>query len=218
MAVIGISGSPKKGGNVDRMVQALLEKSGRETLFVNLSRLRFDPCRGCCHLCASTNMCGVKDDLHPYLAPIRDAEALVLGTPYQLGHPTGFMFNFITRLECFRHVTKVLYNKPAILVSAGSQNKELQLKKGIPRYETLVEHGQQIKTLGHIYYNSKSPPCLRCGEGQHCRIGAYWKYVVEEDEEKMTSTEVSTDLIQNWEDDPETAEQIEHYASFLKAI
>lgn len=218
MAILGISGSPKKGGNTDRMIKALLEKSGKETEFVNLSRLRFDPCRGCCHLCASTNMCGVKDDLHPYLALVRDAEALVLGTPYQLGMPTGFMFNFITRLECFRHVHLALFEKPAILVSAGSQKKELQINKGIPMFEKIVSHGQQIKPLGHIYYNSQSPPCLRCGEGQHCKIGAYWKYVVEKDEEKLKNTDVSTDLIKNWEDSAEIVKEVHYYGKILELL
>jgi multimeric flavodoxin WrbA len=67
VAVLGVSGSPKVGGNTDRMIKAVLEKSGKETDFINLSTLRFDPCRGCCHLCASTNICGRKDKLHPYL-------------------------------------------------------------------------------------------------------------------------------------------------------
>ncbi len=218
MAILGISGSPKKGGNTDRMVQALLEKSGKETEFVNLSRLTFDPCRGCCHLCASTNMCGIKDGLHPYLALVRDAEALVLGTPYQRGHPTGFMFNFLTRLECFHHAHIALHQKPAILVSAGSQNKDLQLGKGIPRFETMVTHADQIKPLGHIYYNSQSPPCLRCGEGQTCKVGAFWKYVADKDEDFLNNTNVSTDLIKNWEDDPEIVEELDRFGKVLEEM
>jgi len=165
MAILGLSGSPKVGGNTDRMVQAVLEKSGKETEFVNLSRLRFDPCRGCCHLCASTNMCGIKDGLHPYLRKVLEAETLVIGTPYQLGMPTGFMFNFLTRLECFHHAKIVLADRPAILISAGCKQKELQINEGIPRFESMVTHSNQIKPLGHVYFNSEAPPCLRCGEG-----------------------------------------------------
>ncbi len=43
MAIIGLSGSPFVRGNTDRLVRAVLKKSGRETVFVNLSRLSFDP-------------------------------------------------------------------------------------------------------------------------------------------------------------------------------
>lgn len=218
MAILGISGSPKTGGNTDRMVRAVLQKSGKETDFINLSTLRFDPCRGCCHLCASTSMCGVKDELHPYLPLVRDAEALVLGTPIQLGMPTGFMFSFLTRLGCFHHIHIALAEKPAVLISAGCKKQELQVNEGMARFEQMVAHSKQIRPLGHIYFHSESPPCLRCGEGQHCMVGAYWKYVIEQDEDRLNSIQVSTDLIRHWEDNPHTVEQVELYGNILKEL
>ena len=163
MAIMGISGSPFVEGNTDRLVKAVLEKSGREAVFINLSGLRFDPCRGCCHLCATTNMCGRKDELHPYLKLVLKSEALVLGTPYQLGMATGFMYNFLTRLFCFHHVKKLLVGKPVVLVSVGIKPKEIQ--NGIASFESLVTHSDQFDLLGHIYFNSQTPPCLKCGAG-----------------------------------------------------
>jgi len=56
MAIVGISGSPVQGGNTDRLVRSLLEQSGPERTFVNLSTLDFVPCRGCADLCARTNI------------------------------------------------------------------------------------------------------------------------------------------------------------------
>jgi multimeric flavodoxin WrbA len=218
MAILGISGSPRAGGNTDRLVRAVLEKSGKDSHFINLSRLRFDPCRGCCHLCAPTSMCGVKDELHPYLPLVRDAEALVLGTPIQLGMPTGFMFNFLTRLECFHHIRIALEEKPAVLVSVGLKKKELQINEGIIRFETMVSHSHQIRPLGHIYFHSESPPCFHCGEGQHCRMGGYWKYVIEKDEERLNSIPVTTELIKQWEDNPLVLEEVEHYANILREL
>jgi multimeric flavodoxin WrbA len=218
MAILGISGSPKTGGNTDRMVLAVLQKSGKETDFVNLSTLRFDPCRGCCHLCASTNMCGVQDELRPYLPLVRDAEALVLGTPIQLGMPTGFMFSFLTRLECFHHIHVALAGKPAVLISAGIKQKELQVNEGMARFEDMVTHSNQISPLGHIYFRSGSPPCLRCGEGQHCLVGGYWKYVIEKDKNKLNSIQVSTDLIRYWENHPRTVEEVDRYGNILREL
>ncbi len=218
MALLGISGSPKKGGNTDQMVQALLEKSGREYEFVNLSRLKFDPCRGCVHLCAPERICQIKDGLHEWLHKVRDAEALVLATPYQMGMPTGFMVSFITRLEGFHHVVPALHNKPAVLISTGCKKHETQVNEGIPRFESMVSHSDQIKPLGHIYYNSQSPPCFRCGEGQHCQMGGFYKYVLEGDKEKLDNTVVSTDLIKNWKDSPEIAGEIEHWGNVLKNL
>lgn len=62
-------------------ILAIIGVSGREAVFINLSKLRFDLCRGCCNLCATTNMCAIKDELHPYLKLVLKSEALVLGTP-----------------------------------------------------------------------------------------------------------------------------------------
>ena len=213
VAIIGV------GNCASSLVQGIYYyKRAKETEFVNLSRLKFDPCRGCCHLCAPNRICGIKDGLHPYLPLVRDAEALVLGTPYQMGHMTGFMFNFLTRLEGFHHVKPALYNKPAVLISAGCKKKEVQIEQGIPRFERLVKHTDQIKPLGHIYYNAKSPPCLRCGEGQHCTIGGYYKYVLDFDKDKLDNTKISTDLIQNWEDSPQIVEEIDNWGKVLAEL
>jgi hypothetical protein len=135
-----------------------------------------------------------------------------------MGMPTGFMFNFITRLECFHHAFIALRKKPAVLVSAGIKKKYLQLNEGISRFESMVSHSDQIKPLGHVYFNSESPPCLRCGEGKNCKVGGYWKYVIEKDEDKLNSIEVSTDLIQRWEDNPQIVEEIDLYGTILKSL
>ena len=45
MAILGLSGSPFVRGNTDRLVKAVLKKSNKETVFVNLSKLTFNPCR-----------------------------------------------------------------------------------------------------------------------------------------------------------------------------
>ena len=216
MTVLGISGSPIVEGNTDRIIKAILEKSGKETVFLNLSCLHFDPCRGCCHLCAKTNMCKVKDELHPYLKLVIKSQALVLGTPYQLGMPTGFMYNFLTRLFCFHHVKKLLVDKPLILVSVGIKPKETQ--NGIAAFEKMVTHGNKFNLLGHIYFNSQTPPCLKCGAGSYCRVGGLWKYILDQDEKKLNNYKFTSDKFKKWEDFPEIVEEIERYGKTLAGL
>ena len=119
MAIVGISGSPIGDGNTDRLVKAVLEASGGETRFVDLSKLSFSPCRGCAHNCATTAMCGVKDELHAHLADIRDAEALVIGSPVHHGTMTAWTYSFFSRLWCFLHENKTLNHRPVVFVSVG---------------------------------------------------------------------------------------------------
>ncbi len=216
MAIIGVSGSPFSGGNTDRLVKAVLEKSGKEVIFVNLSKLRFDPCRGCAHLCATTNMCGKKDELHPYLKLILESEALVLGTPYQLGIATGFMYNFLTRFYCFYHVEKLLNDKPVVLVSVGIKPKEIQ--NGIASFERMVTHSGQFNLLGRIYFNSQTPPCLKCGVGSSCRVGGLCKYVVYQNDDKLEKFEFTPDKFKKWEDFPQIVEEVERYGKILTEL
>ena len=64
--VLGVSGSPVKNSNTDRLIQAILEASGLEHEFVKLSTKKIAPCRACKH-CAEDNVCKVNDDF-PALA------------------------------------------------------------------------------------------------------------------------------------------------------
>ena len=51
MKVIGFSaGSVGREGNVDRMVKAILDKSGHDAEFVKLTDLNFSGCKGCVQL------------------------------------------------------------------------------------------------------------------------------------------------------------------------
>jgi len=215
MAIIGISGSPTVGGNVDRMIKAVLDKSGKETKFVNLSTLDFCACRNCAQLCGTTNMCGIKDDLHPYFAEIRDAEALVLGSPINHGNMTGWMFSFITRLWCLYQVHKLLEDKPVVLVSAGIRPRESA--NGADTYEKAATYSTHFKVLGHLYYNSQTPPCYKCGAGHYCKVGGLWN-LLGKDEEKLKEFCFSPDMVHKWEDEPEMVAEVERHGRMLAEL
>jgi multimeric flavodoxin WrbA len=161
-------------------------------------------------------MCNIKDELHPYLKLILKSEALVLGTPYQLGRPTGFMDSFLTRLWCFYHIKELLVDKPLVPVSAGMKPKEIQ--NGIASFENVATHSNQFNLLGHIYYNSQITPCLKCGAGSYCRVGGLWKYILEEDEKKLNNFKLTPDNFKKWEDDLETVKEVDRYGKILSEL
>ena len=67
MKVIGFSaGSVGRDGNIDRMVKAILDKSGHDVEFVKLTDLSFSGCKGCVQLCARPQICTLADDAQPY--------------------------------------------------------------------------------------------------------------------------------------------------------
>jgi multimeric flavodoxin WrbA len=214
MAIIGISGSPISDSNTDRMVEAILERSGRETRFLKLSKVKFGSCRACAHNCATTAMCGVKDGLHPYLAEIRDAEALVIGSPNHHGTMTAWMFSFFSRLWCFLHENKTLKDLPVVFVSTGidpiPDGGPATFKAGFVK-----EHAFNI--LGHIYYQSLTPPCFTCLRGDVCQWGGLWR-MVGRDVEALKQFKITPDKFHRWEDDKPLADDVEKYGRMLSEL
>ena len=53
MSILGFSaGAVGREGNVDRMVKAILDRSGHDTEFVKLTDLTYSGCKGCADQCA----------------------------------------------------------------------------------------------------------------------------------------------------------------------
>jgi multimeric flavodoxin WrbA len=80
---IGIVGSPRKNGNVDRLVQAVLdgaEEAGYEITKYHLNEMDYSGCQGC-NYCKSHEKCKLDDGLSPLLEDIREADAIVFGSP-----------------------------------------------------------------------------------------------------------------------------------------
>jgi hypothetical protein len=157
-------------------------------------------------------MCGIEDDLLPYLEAIRDADALVLSSPIHHGNMTGWMYSFCTRMWCFGHMKVVLSGKPTVFVSAGIAEQERQ--RGSQVFQDRFARGHQLEVLGHLYYRSLIPPCLKCGAGCDCRRGGLW-YLLGKDEKALEAFEFTPDKFRRFEDDPEIVDKVQEYGRLL---
>lgn len=211
MAILGFSSSPIKGGNVDRMVQALLEKSGKTTEFVNLPELSYGPCRACAHLCAGNNLCGLEDDLKPLYSRIVAAEAIVLGTPSYFYNINSFMAIFLERLWAFRHIRFPLEGKPFAVVSVGGLGDPEKAIEAVKLRMTAY----RANFIGSVGFISEIVPCFTCGYGLTCKVGSLHKVYGEEGQKNLRITK---DLFQKWEDSPETVAKIKELGEKLAAL
>lgn len=96
MKVMAFNGSPRKTWNTARLLNKALEGAvpqGAETELIHLNDLHYSGCKSCfaCKLKggASYGKCAIKDELAPILAKIKDADAIILGSPNYIGSPTG---------------------------------------------------------------------------------------------------------------------------------
>ncbi len=104
MKVIAINGSPRKKWNTATLLEKALEGAeteGAETEIIHLYDLNFKGCTSCfaCKLKdgKSYGKCAMKDELTHVLDKLKDADAVILGSPIYLGNSTGEMRSFMER-------------------------------------------------------------------------------------------------------------------------
>jgi len=102
--VIAINGSPRRNGNTAEILQHALkgaQAAGAETELVNLYSLNFTGCISCFY-CKRKDKehgtCAMKDDLTPVIERIKQADALLMGTPIYFMNVTSGMCAFMERL------------------------------------------------------------------------------------------------------------------------
>ena len=102
--VVGIGGSPRKGGNSDTLLRAIAAGVRQGEVAAETTHLRdlcFKPCIGC-EQCRKRKRCtGLKDGMSLLYPEIIAAKGLVLVSPTHNYNITAWMKAFIDRLYCF---------------------------------------------------------------------------------------------------------------------
>jgi multimeric flavodoxin WrbA len=102
--VLGIGGSPRKGGNSDILLKRLLKGASDEGVVTEEIQLRdyqFQSCTGC-ERCRKDKWCTeLQDGMQLIYPKIREASGLVLISPIHNYNMTALMKSFIDRLYCF---------------------------------------------------------------------------------------------------------------------
>lgn len=118
--VLGLIGSPRRGGNTDLLVTAALQAAaaaGAQTEAVYVADLRIAECDGC-HACWAGRPCRHGDDMNRLYDRLGAARAIIFGTPVYWYGPTGLMKLLLDRLVYFNCEANrpLLRGKPAALM------------------------------------------------------------------------------------------------------
>jgi multimeric flavodoxin WrbA len=105
--VLGICGSPVKGGNTELLLQTCLESAlscgGVSTLLITLSGKRIADCKHC-NWCTTRQeqgkFCSQHDDMTDIYPELLKADAVVLASPVYIGRASGYMDCMLDRLRC----------------------------------------------------------------------------------------------------------------------
>ena len=211
MKVIGISGSPIKNSNVDRMLQTVLEETGIEVELIKLTDYTVAPCNACLG-CVKTNRCVIKDDGIELCEKVKEADALVIGgfTPYStLDSRTKA---FIERLYPLRHNKGFMANKPggAVISSCVTEPSDMlppaaQLGVNAIHYY-MMEEGMNF--LGSAITHG-NVPCVKCGHGDKCQMSGLSMLYGE-------NSTVESVGIHTYEEQPESIKQAKELGQKIK--
>ncbi len=101
--ILGIIGSPRKGGNTQVVVERILDgavSGGATADILFLDDMHIRDCIGC-HACWKGLDCTRKDDMNGLYDRIAGADCFVFGTPVYWYGPTAIMKAFLDRFVYF---------------------------------------------------------------------------------------------------------------------
>jgi multimeric flavodoxin WrbA len=83
MNVLGISGTPRKGGNSEHLLNAALEpfvEAGWDITKILLSEKIIQPCSGC-ETCVDSGVCSIDDDMDEVYKALEKCDAIIISAP-----------------------------------------------------------------------------------------------------------------------------------------
>ncbi len=115
MRVLGIAGSPRRGGNTDLLLAEVVkgaQSKGAEVKTIILNDLKIAPCQHC-DGCLETGRCNVKDDMQMVYQELERADRIVLASPIQFMGVTAQTKAMIDRCQAL-WVRKYILKQPPL--------------------------------------------------------------------------------------------------------
>lgn len=102
MNILAISGSPRRGGNSEILLDDVIKAAAGRAAIVRkviLNELKFSGCQECGG-CAKTGRCVLNDDMSPLYEQIAAANVLILTSPIFFGSLSAQLKAMIDRCQC----------------------------------------------------------------------------------------------------------------------
>jgi len=134
-SIVLLSGSPRKGGNTDRLAAAFMEgaeSAGKTITLFRVADMKIGGCLGCGHCFEEKGVCVQKDDMPEILDALRKADALVLASPVYYFGATAQIKLAIDRTYALL-CEKTPIKRAALLMTCGDSTADL------PRLERLAQ-------------------------------------------------------------------------------
>lgn len=139
MKVLGIFGSPRRGGNTDLLLEETLkgaQSQGAEVERIYLTDFSITPCREC-HGCDETGQCVIKDDMQKIYPKLLEADIIILSSPIFFYGMTAWAKALIDRSQAL-WARKYLLKDPS-LGKEGRKRKGFFISVGATKGQKVFE-------------------------------------------------------------------------------
>ena len=145
--VFGVSGSPRKNGNSDVILKAILSGVSFENVpseYLNLTNIQFQGCIGC-EKCRKDKICtGLIDGMSLIYNQLISSKGLILVSPTHNYNITSWMKAFIDRLYCFYNFQN---NRPRSWSSQLADQDRKAVLAAICEQETKEDMGFTLEAM-----------------------------------------------------------------------
>lgn len=117
-------GSPRAGGNTQKLMEVALEaaqEAGAATELLTLHDKEMEPCIAC-DICRETGECAIYDDARVVLERMVEADAIIIGSPVYFGNVTGQLKILMDRSRPLRREFKLKNKVCGALAVGASRN------------------------------------------------------------------------------------------------
>jgi multimeric flavodoxin WrbA len=139
MKVLGLFGSPRRGGNTDLLLEEALrgaKAEGAEVEALYLSDFNIIPCRECLQ-CFNDGKCIILDDMQKIYPKLLEADIIILASPIFFYGITGWAKALVDRCQAFWSRKYVL--KDESLGRGGKRRKGFLISVGATKGQRVFE-------------------------------------------------------------------------------
>jgi len=139
MKILGIFGSPRRGGNTDILLEETLkgaEKEGAEVNRIYLTDYAITPCKEC-HGCDRTGQCVILDDMQKIYPKLLESDIIILASPIFFYGVTAWAKALIDRSQAL-WARKYLLKDPS-LGKEGRKAKGFFISVGATKGQKVFE-------------------------------------------------------------------------------
>ncbi|AKB27790.1 iron-sulfur flavoprotein [Methanosarcina siciliae C2J] len=146
MKILGISGSPRRGQNCEKMIGVALKlakEKGFETETFFLSNKDIAPCKAC-GTCREKDSCVIDDDMEKVYEKMKAADGIIVAAPVYMGNYPAQLKALFDRSVLLRRKDFALKDKVGAALSIGGSRNGGQEKTIQSIHDWMHIHGMIV--------------------------------------------------------------------------